>query len=86
MSRIEWTSETWNCVTGCTRASEGCDNCYAVPLTRRLAAMGNPKYIGLVNEGKNHFNGVVKCHEDALTIPFKWKKPLMCFVKMESGE
>ncbi|TXH46315.1 MAG: DUF5131 family protein, partial [Desulfurellales bacterium] len=40
MSRIEWTSETWNPVTGCTRASEGCDNCYAVTMTRRLAAMG----------------------------------------------
>lgn len=84
MSRIEWTSETWNPVTGCTRASEGCDNCYAVTMTRRLAAMGSPKYIGLINEGKTHFNGVVKCHEDALTIPFKWKKPLMCFVNSMS--
>jgi protein gp37 len=26
---IEWTDTTWNPVTGCTRISAGCDNCYA---------------------------------------------------------
>ena len=27
-SSIEWTDETWNPVTGCSRVSPGCDNCY----------------------------------------------------------
>lgn len=27
-SRIEWTDATWNPVTGCTRLSPGCENCY----------------------------------------------------------
>ena len=26
---IEWTESTWNPVTGCTKVSQGCKNCYA---------------------------------------------------------
>lgn len=83
-SSIEWTNKTWNPVSGCTRVSEGCDNCYAVTMTKRLEAMGQDKYSGLVNIGKNHFNGQVKCHEDALLIPLKWKKPCRVFVNSMS--
>lgn len=82
MTKIEWTDETWNPTTGCTRVSAGCDHCYAVPMTRRLAGMGQKKYQGLV--GKGHFNGVVKCHEDALEIPLRWRKPRMVFVNSMS--
>ena len=39
-STIEWTDETWNPVTGCTRVSPGCDNCYMFALYPRLRAMG----------------------------------------------
>ncbi len=81
---IEWTDKTWNPVTGCTRASTGCDNCYAVTMTKRLEAMGQEKYSGLVNIGKGHFNGVVKCHEDALLLPLSWKKPQRVFVNSMS--
>jgi len=82
MTAIEWTDATWNPVTGCTRVSAGCDMCYAVPMTRRLASMGQKKYQGLV--GKGHFNGVVRCHEDALSIPLRWRKPRMVFVNSMS--
>ena len=41
-SSIEWTDETWNPVTGCTRVSPGCDNCYMFALYPRLHAMGVP--------------------------------------------
>lgn len=44
MSKIEWTEKTWNIVTGCTKISEGCQNCYAEKMTKRLAAMGQNKY------------------------------------------
>lgn len=82
MSKIQWTDETWNPVTGCEYASPGCKNCYAVMMTKRLEAMGQEKYEGLL--GKAHFNGVVKTHDDALTIPLRWKKPRMVFVNSMS--
>ena len=35
-SRIEWTDATWNPVTGCTKISAGCDNCYAARFAERF--------------------------------------------------
>ena len=84
ISSIEWTEATWNPVTGCTRVSTGCDHCYAVALTKRLAAIGQPKYQGLINDGKQHFNGIVKTHPNALSIPLHRKKPTLYFVNSMS--
>ena len=33
---IEWTDATWNPVTGCTKISAGCDNCYAERFSERF--------------------------------------------------
>jgi protein gp37 len=44
-SSIEWTESTWNPVTGCTKVSSGCVNCYAERMALRLKAMGNPNYV-----------------------------------------
>jgi len=38
-SAIEWTGSTRNPVTGCTKASPGCMNCYAERMAKRLQAM-----------------------------------------------
>ncbi|KKL19936.1 hypothetical protein LCGC14_2460460, partial [marine sediment metagenome] len=35
-TKIEWTDETWNPVTGCTKVSEGCKFCYAERLSKRF--------------------------------------------------
>jgi len=43
-SHIEWTEATWNPVTGCTKISAGCKNCYAERLSMRLQLMGNERY------------------------------------------
>lgn len=86
-SNIEWTQATWNPVSGCTRVHAGCDHCYAVTMTHRLASMGKSKYAGLTvlnPRGDRHFNGVVKCHEDALTVPLRWRKPRRVFVNSMS--
>jgi len=83
-TKIEWCEKVWNPVTGCTRVSAGCDHCYAVAMTRRLAGMGSGKYRGLVDAGKKHFNGTVRCHEDVLELPLKWNKPQVIFVNSMS--
>jgi protein gp37 len=70
-SKIEWTESTWNPVTGCNKISEGCDNCYAERMAKRLKAMGQQNYI-------NGFE--VVCHPHMLDVPLKWKKSNMVFV------
>ena len=77
-TKIEWVTnldgtkgETWNPITGCTKISEGCQNCYAERMSKRLAGRcGYPK--------ENPF--AVTLHPDKLDQPLKWKKPRMIFV------
>lgn len=79
---IGWTEFTWNPLVGCTRYSAGCDRCYAAVMTRRLAAMGQERYQGLI--GKGHFNGVVREVPEVLQAPMRRKKPTMYFVNSMS--
>ena len=74
-SSIEWTEMTWNPTTGCNKVSAGCKYCYAEVMTRRLQAMGIEKY-------KDGF--AVRTHEDALDVPYSWKKPKVVFVNSMS--
>lgn len=74
-SKIEWTEVTWNPVTGCTKVSDGCKNCYAERMAKRLQAMGSPRY-------KNGFDLTI--HEDLLSQPFQWKQPKTIFVNSMS--
>jgi protein gp37 len=75
MTKIEWTESTWNPVTGCTKISDGCKNCYAEVMAHRLKAMGQAKY-------KNGFN--LTLHPDTLNEPYTWKKPRMIFINSMS--
>lgn len=74
-SAIEWTESTWNPVTGCTKISAGCLNCYAQRMAKRLQAMGQQRY-------KNGFK--VTLHPEALDEPYRWKKPRIVFVNSMS--
>ena len=74
-SKIEWTETTWNPLTGCTKKSPGCRNCYAERMALRLQSMGSPNY-------KDGF--AVRMHEKALSIPYEWKKPRVIFVNSMS--
>ena len=83
-SAIEWTEATWNPTTGCDRVTAGCDNCYALTLSRRLKAMGAPKY---QNDGDPRTSGPgfgLTIHPDTLEIPLGWRRPRMVFVNSMS--
>lgn len=70
-SRIEWTNATWNPVTGCTKVSSGCLNCYAERMAVRLQAAGQQKYA-------RGFKPT--WHPEALDEPLSWRRPRTVFV------
>lgn len=71
-SKIEWTDKTWNPVTGCTKVSPGCANCYAEAMSKRFA--------GKRGWGTKEDPFAVRLHPDRLGLPLKWKKPQKIFV------
>ena len=75
-SAIEWTDETWNPVTGCTRVSPGCDNCYMFALYPRLRAMAVKGYETAPDQ--------VRLMPERLRAPLLWKKPRYVFVNSMS--
>lgn len=83
---IEWTDVTWNPVAGCTIATAGCTNCYAMRMAARLEAMGVEKYAGLTRKSGNRYiwTGKVRQDEGSLNAPFSWRKPSMVFVNSMS--
>ena len=74
-SAIEWTDATWNPVTGCTKVSPGCKNCYAERLALRLQAMGTRRY-------RDGFR--VTLHPDQVSLPLRWREPRRIFVNSMS--
>lgn len=85
-SSIEWTNATWNPVAGCSIATAGCTNCYAMRMAYRLSAMGMPKYKGLTRKSgkRTVWTGKVRLDEKALTEPLRWRKPRLVFVNSMS--
>lgn len=75
-SKIEWTEQTWNPVTGCTKVSPGCKNCYAQVMSKRLNAMGVPGYEGGFSR--------IQLMNDRLDQPKLRKKPTVYFVNSMS--
>jgi protein gp37 len=70
-TKIEWTDKTWNPITGCTKVSAGCQNCYAETMALRLKAMNQEKY-------KNGF--IVTTHDQCIGEPYKWNTPHNIFI------
>src|SRR6476646_3660092 len=87
---IEWTETTWNPVTGCTKISPGCDNCYAIREAHRLA--GNPNesvrkaYKGMTKRlnGRTNWTGQLRIISSRLDQPLQWRKPRRIFVNSMS--
>ncbi|MCB0731482.1 MAG: phage Gp37/Gp68 family protein [Ignavibacteriae bacterium] len=74
-TKIEWTEETWNPTTGCTKVSAGCKFCYAETMANRLQAMETPGY-------ENGFK--FSLMPERLAQPFKKKRPTKYFVNSMS--
>ncbi|MGH8671380.1 MAG: DUF5131 family protein, partial [Burkholderiales bacterium] len=74
-TKIEWTEQTWNPTTGCTKISPGCKHCYAEVMARRLQAMG-------VNGYDNGFD--LSILPERLVEPLNRRKPTMYFVNSMS--
>lgn len=70
-SSIEWTDATWNPITGCTKISPGCSNCYAERMALRLKRIGHPNYTSGFQ---------IALHENLIELPLYWEKPLTIFV------
>lgn len=83
---IEWTDATWNPVAGCTIATAGCTNCYAMRMAARLEAMGVEKYAGTTRKsgGRAKWTGKIVLDEKALNVPATWSKPRRVFVNSMS--
>ena len=74
-TKIEWTESSWNPITGCSKISDGCLNCYAEKMALRLKAMGTKGY-------ENGFEVTLQYHQ--LQKPLKMKKSQMIFVNSMS--
>lgn len=90
MSSIEWTDATWNPVTGCSKVSAGCKNCYAERLAPRVFAGQH------VPDGSDRVDTItgprrrprrftdVRTHPERLVQPLRWRKPRRVFVNSMS--
>ena len=74
---IQWTDATWNPVSGCSKVSAGCKNCYAEHDWARLSKNPKSPYFG-----RDFTN--VRCHPERLNQPLKWTKPRKIFVNSMS--
>lgn len=84
-SGIEWTDATWNPVTGCTRVTAGCDNCYAAVLANRLL---KETYLNREPEVDSDFARrdpfAVRLWPERLEDPLRWREPRQIFVNSMS--
>ena len=72
-TKIRWADASWNPVTGCTKISQGCVNCYAERIAEnKRGTLAFP----------NGFDIQLRPHK--LRDPIKWKEPRRVFVNSMS--
>lgn len=74
-SSIEWTDATWNPVTGCTKITAGCDNCYAARFSERFRGVAGHPF-------ENGFDLTLR--PERIEQPLKWRRSRMIFVNSMS--
>ena len=89
--KIQWLNlpgykgESWNPIIGCSKVSEGCENCYAEKMAVRLAHIGSTSYYGAVTKQHSlaepyEWNGKTHFVQSQIDKPLHWKKPRVIFV------
>jgi protein gp37 len=78
-TKIEWTDETWNPVTGCVKISPGCKHCYAEKFAERFRGVVMGKKLHVFHDG---FDPTLRPHR--IDEPFSWRTPRMVFVNSMS--
>jgi protein gp37 len=73
-SRIEWTSASWNPVTGCNQISPGCAHCYAKTFAERWRGVAGHRY-------QQRFD--LRLWPERLELPLGWRKPKLIFLKFD---
>jgi protein gp37 len=82
---IEWTNETWNPMTGCTKISGGCDNCYAYTIAQQKTRSAYLRGLPVKDSPANRADPFApRFWEDRLRIPLRWKTPKRIFVNSMS--
>jgi|CXWL01.1.fsa_nt_gi protein gp37 len=79
-TNIEYGDRTWNPLAGCAIKSEGCVNCWAAAMAKRLRAMGRPEYQDVV-DARGHWTGKITLIPERLGEPLKWRKPQRVLVE-----
>ncbi len=92
-TKITWADETWNPISGCTKISEGCKNCYAEKMSRRQVAIGFARhergignddtwiaYSNAIDPDTGRWSGQITCRPEKLYEPLRWRKPRRVFV------
>lgn len=79
MTKIQWTTETWNYIAGCSEISLGCKNCYAKKLAQSPRLARFPQY-----QAVKKWDGTVVMVSNKIEIPLNRKKPCTYFVNSMS--
>jgi protein gp37 len=74
-SHIEWTSASWNPVTGCDEVSPGCAHCYAKTFAERFRGVPGHPY-------EQGFD--LRFWPERLELPLRWRRPKLVFVNSMS--
>jgi protein gp37 len=82
---IEWTDEVWNPMTGCTKISAGCDNCYAHTGAHRRTREHYLRQLPVRDTPANREDPFApRFWVERLEVPLRWKDPRRVFVNSMS--
>ena len=84
-TKIEWTDEVWNPMTGCTKISTGCDHCYAHTVAHRRTRDVYLRQLPVKDTPANRADPFApRFWPERLELPMRWAEPRRIFVNSMS--